>query len=158
MTTRPQTSPHIKDGYAPLGDLVVRALRLFGESAPNTADAEYSNMMLDLGNMVIDIVRTHPYWSMQSPAVDLPYYKHIQEARPVPDMVMLAGLRFLYADQQGSAKTPSLSAQFYQTMNSQLWDLISGPGSAPLTMTIPDGGTNPAYHKDFDPITGRVTK
>ncbi len=84
MATRKSTSPQITSPYAPLEQLVLRALRRYGEMSPSTMDADTMLEFIDYANSVLDDVMGHPYWTK---GVTIPYYTHQTDCRPVPDHV-----------------------------------------------------------------------
>jgi len=54
MAINNDASPHIRNTYAPLSELAVRALRRFGDGAAETVDGETLNLMLDLAQLTIN--------------------------------------------------------------------------------------------------------
>lgn len=131
-----EVTPHIKDGHAPLAELINRALRRFGEFNPSTIDADLSLMMLEFANQVIEDTRAHPYWQ----GGRVPYYTSIHESRPIPDEIMISGLLVYYSGQQHSSKTELYLPLYTQRLNTVLWERMNG--NAPIELTAPDGGTS----------------
>lgn len=152
-------SPNIKDGNSPLDYIMRRVLIRHGESSLDAADDAYIMMMVEFANEVIDQVKAHPYYDEATMAPGgLQYYTSQHDARPVPDSVMLAGLSYMYALQQGSSKTGPLQSIFFQTMNRDLWILLTGSaGSQRLRMRPVDGGTHKANSPTTDVNTGQIT-
>lgn len=109
-------TPHIQDGATSrLEDLSRMVFRRYGDFSASTIEAEALSMMIELANMVIDDVRMHPYAStaLQSE----PYYHAMQDRSTIPDNIMVAGLLFYYAEQQGSERVGSYGPKFARTMN-----------------------------------------
>lgn len=140
MTEKSESNPQIIDGdYSPLEALIVQSLRRFGDFNAQSADGNTILLLLDLANSVIDDVRTHPYWD----GTALDYYTHPSETREIPDSIMRAGLLYYYSDQQNSGKTPSKTAAYLRTLNSQLWYRLNG--NTAIQMIPTDGGSNIGY-------------
>ena len=152
MTAREiSLSPHIRDVNSPLNELAIRALRRYGEFSAGTIDDQTMLMFIELANEIIDIVQAHPYSTDDS----LVYYISQTEARPIPDAVMLAGLLFLYARQQMSAKIQIYEPAFYRALNSHLWLHLNGANaSTKIRMRPVDGGTNPKTSTPTNVNTG----
>jgi len=131
------TNPHIRPKRSPLQTLIMQALRRYGEFHPGTVDGDVSLMFLEFANMVIDDVRMHPY----APDVELPYYESITDVRDIDDQIIVAGLLYHYAFQQGSDKLQLYMPNYYKTMNQQLWHALNG--NTRIQMRVVDGGTNP---------------
>lgn len=129
MTDVRDTNPNIVDGPAPLETLYLSQLRRFGDFRPDTSDGDVALLMLEFANDIIDDIRNHPYWD----ATDLDYYVSTQDARPIPDRIIQAGLLYYYADQQDSEKAPRLAARYYMVMNQELWNRLN-------TVNTTDGG------------------
>lgn len=94
--------------------LALRALRRYGDMSPSTTDGETALMFMDYANSVLDDIMEHPYWDK---GVTLSYYSHPTEKSAVPDTVMLAGLIYRYALDQGSTKTKVYEAEYFRRMN-----------------------------------------
>lgn len=120
------TSPQITDKYAPLDVLTLRALRRYGEMAPSTVDGETTIMFMDYANSILDDIMEHPYWQK---GVELAYYTHQTETRPVPDTLLLAGLIAKYALDQASAKAQRYEADYYKRLNQVLARVKFGVGA-----------------------------
>ena len=112
--------------------------RRYGDFSASTIEAEALSMMIELANMVVDDVRMHPYAStaLQSE----PYYHAMQDRSAIPDNIMVAGLLFYYAEQQGSERVGSHGPKFARTMNQELWRQTAG--NTKIQMRPWDGGTN----------------
>ena len=132
------TSPQIRDEYAPLDVLSLRALRRYGEMAVSTIDGDTALLFMDYGNTILDEIMAHPYWKS---GVVLPYFKHQTEVRPIPDSLLLAGLLSKYANDQDSTKARRYEGEFYRSMNQTLARVRFGV-SPTFEMQVIDYGTN----------------
>lgn len=128
--------PHIKDKFSPLGHLLQNALMMFGDFAPGPGDPHASRMLLSFANQIVEMIRQHPYHD----GTQIDYYTSLDESRPIPDVIMEAGLLALYSAQQNSVKTQMYMPMFYSTMNSVLWGRKNG--NTKIQMKVVDGGTN----------------
>ena len=154
MTANQGTSPHIRDEYTPLQDIVTRMLRRYGDFSVSAIDGDTLIMFLDLANQVIEEINDHPYWDYEP----LDYYNHPTEARPVPDLIMQNGLLFHYSLQQASPKIKIYSKVYYRTLNTLLWrKLNGGKTSQPLRFRVVDGGSNKKHSPATSPLTGQKT-
>lgn len=145
-------TPHIQDGATSrLEDLSRMVFRRYGDFSASTIEAEALSMMIELANMVIDDVRMHPYASTTMQATG--YYTSMQERSIIPDNIMVAGLLFYYAEQQGSERTAAYGPKFARTMNQELWRQTAG--NTKIQMRPWDGGTNKTRTSGTtDPNTG----
>jgi hypothetical protein len=80
----------------------------------------------------------HPYHDN----TDLEYYESIQDSRPIDDIILVQGLLYHYAMQQGSDKIQIYLPTYNSTLNRQLWHKING--NTKIRMTVVDDGTNKA--------------
>jgi len=152
--TESNLNPHLTDGYSDLNALAKGALRRFGDFSSGKLQSSAALMFVDFANMIIDILRAHPYWPKDVP---LSYYKSETETRPIPDTVLQAGLLFYYASQQSSSKAPMYGQMFTRTMNEVLWYNMNG--NTKIQMRIPDNASNPNYVAGkTSKINGLVTK
>jgi hypothetical protein len=117
MATKKSTSPQIANPFAPLEQLVLRALRRYGEMSPSTMDGSFMLEFIDHANSVLDDVMGHPYWKK---GVTVPYYTHQTDARPVPDHIMLVGILARFAMDQESSKGPTFVNEFFLKLNQVL--------------------------------------
>ncbi|WP_066018794.1 hypothetical protein [Endozoicomonas atrinae] len=146
------TTPHIRDSFSPLQDIVTRVLRRFGDFSVSAVDGDTLTMFVDLANLALEEINSHPYWN----ADPLDYYTHPSEVRPVPDLIMQNALLFQYALQQASPKIELYSKVHYQTLNTLLWRrLNNGVGNQPLRARVVDGGSNKHYSPATSPLTGQ---
>jgi len=125
-------TPHISgDNNSRLEDLSRMVFRRYGDFSASTVEAEALSMMIELANMVVDDVRMHPYAStaLQSE----PYYHAMQDRSAIPDNIMVAGLLFYYAEQQGSERVATYGPKFARTMNQELWRATNGNTSIEMT-------------------------
>lgn len=154
MAENSTTNPQVRDSFSPLSTLSMQAIRRFGDFAPGAIDGDVSLMFLEFANLVLDDVRMHPYHD----GSDLDYYQSIDEARPVPDPIMVAGLIYHYAMQQGSQKVEMYMPMYHNTLNQQMWYRVNG--NTKIQMRIPDGGTNPENSSGqiTSPINGLTRK
>ena len=142
------TLPHIKDDYAPLNELIARAIRRFGDFSSSSITGDVQNMFIEFANDVIEEYRSHPYYDGR----ELAYYKSANESRPVPDVIMLAGLIAHYSFQQMSEKTPGYQTLFYKTMNRNMWHDLNG--NTAIQMRPMDGGSNSLLSEPTEVTSG----
>lgn len=141
MTESSHTSPQVSGTeYSPLDALITKALRRYGDFAPETAEGDVTLMFIDFANEIIEELRQHPYWDTTK---QLNYYVSQTETRDIPDVIMIAGLLAKYATQQLSQKAQALVPAYFRTMNLVLYNRMVGNG--PIEMTVVDGGSNPRY-------------
>ena len=117
MATKKSTSPQIVSPYAPLEQLVLRALRRYGEMSPSTMDADTMLEFIDYANSTLDDVMGHPYWTN---GVTIPYYTHQTDARPVPDNLVLQGILGRYAVDKESTKGATYINEYFLKLNQLL--------------------------------------
>lgn len=129
------TSPQIKDGFSPLEQVALRAIRRYGESSPSTGDGESMLTMVDMANEVIDDLLVHPYWPE---GVTIPYYESQFEARDIPDNLLQSGLLAKIAIDLQSKKAPAYTNAYISRMNSILYRMKYGPAPARPEMTVVD--------------------
>ena len=110
-------NPQIRDNYSPLEELIMQALRRHGEFTPSTVDGDVSLMMMEFANEVLEEINSHPYWT----GLQLDPYISIQDARKVPDNIIVLGMLFHYAIQQHSSKAQTASEKYFRTMNQTLY-------------------------------------
>jgi hypothetical protein len=148
--TQSDVNPHIRSSYSPLQTLIMQVLRRYGEFSPGTVDGDTALMFIEFANMVLDEVRQHPYHD----GSDLPYYLSLTDVRQVPDPVIIAGILYHYAMQQGSEKIQFYMPNYFRTLNQLLWHKANG--STQIRMRVPDGGTNwrNSEHVKTNPING----
>lgn len=140
MTELSREAPHLSDDYAPLSNLIERALRRYGEFHAGTEDAETNLMMLEFANQIVDDIRAHPYRDME---VEYDYYQSLEDRVPIADTIMVNGLLAYFALQQLSEKAQVYVPQYTKTMNQQLWYLKNG--NTQLQFRPTDGGSNASY-------------
>lgn len=124
--TDASTSPHIRDEFSPMESLALRALRRYGDMSVSTTDGETILTFIDYANSVLDDVMGHPYWKK---GVVVPYYKHQEEARPIPDNIMIEGLLAKLAVDKESKKARQYMATYFSSMNSVLLRTKFGVGA-----------------------------
>lgn len=139
MSETSNSNPHIRDSYSPLETLCHQALRRYGEFNPGTMDGDVSMMFIEFANQIVDEVRMHPYHD----GTELPYYISLQDSRPIPDPIIVSGLVFHYAVQQGSQKAQMMAPLYFRQMNQSLWHKRNG--NTKLRLRIVDDGTHPSY-------------
>lgn len=131
------------DAYSELDALIESALRRYGDFAPGEASPALRLMLTEFANQIIDDIRMHPYWD----GVDIDYYDHVSEQRPIDDNVVITGLLYRYAEQQGSAKLQIYGPAYYRALNASMWRKING--NTRLRVRPVDGGSN----VQFSPLT-----
>jgi hypothetical protein len=118
-------NPQLGDKFSTLEKLIADALRLYGEMHPSSVDGDAYMMFVLFANDIVDDVNMHPYHTGDG----IDYYYHTQEIRPIPDAIMVRGLAYAYAEQQGSQKMPMLFQRYVKTMNKMLYAIKSGGSS-----------------------------
>ena len=114
----------------------MQALRRFGDFHPGTVDGDVMLMFVEFANMVIDDIRTHPYYD----AVAIDYYQSATDVRKIKDIIIVQGLLHHYALQQGSEKMQMYMPTYFSTLNRELWQAKNG--NTKIQMKVMDGGTN----------------
>jgi hypothetical protein len=132
------TNPHIRENNSPLNTLAMQALRRFGDFHPGTVDGDVMLMFIEFANMVIDDIRAHPYYDK----VAIDYYQSATDVRKIKDIIMVQGLLYHYALQQGSEKMQMYMPTYFATLNRELWQSVNG--NTKIQMKVVDGGTNKA--------------
>lgn len=136
---------------SPLETLARQALRRYGDNAAGVVEAEALLMFIELANLVVDDFRMHPYGTSLDHLVE--YYHSLQDARAIPDNILVQGLLFQYALQQADERMQLYSGQYYKTLNTEMLRRKDGMKKYALIPT--DGGSSPdARTSDFDPQTG----
>jgi hypothetical protein len=130
------SNPQITDKFSDLQTLTTQALRRYGDFAPGSASGDVTLMFIEFANMVVDEVRSHPYWPEDTP---LDYYTSPTDVRPIPDPVVLAGLLFHYSIQQLSNKAQAYQPAYARALNQQLHYAIRG--NERPRFVVQDGGS-----------------
>lgn len=130
------SNPHIAENFSPLNTLALQALRRFGDFNPGTIDGDVMLMFVEFANMVIDQIRMHPYHD----GTEIDYYQHPSDIRPIPDPIIISGILFHYAMQQGSDKLQYYMPTYNTTLNHHLWQKLNG--NTKIQMRVVDDGTN----------------
>tara|TARA_R110001592_G_scaffold88637_2_gene260992 strand:- start:1119 stop:1736 length:618 start_codon:yes stop_codon:yes gene_type:complete len=130
------SNPQIVDGRSPLQTMCMQALRRYGEFSPGTVDGDVLLMFIDFANMVIDDIRMHPYaptkaaTNQSGNAITVPvsfdYYVSLSDTRDIDDIIIVQGLLYHYAMQQGSDKLQMYMPMYHRTLNQQLWRGLNG--------------------------------
>jgi len=131
------TNPQIRENYSPLNTLAMQAIRRFGDFHPGTIDGDVMLMFMEFANIIIDEIRQHPYHD----GTEIDYYQSPTDVREIPDPIIVAGILYHYAMQQGSEKLQFYMPAFHRTLNQQLWHKVNG--NTKIRAHIVDGGTNP---------------
>lgn len=121
--------PNIEDPYSPLNSLIEDAFRRYGNMGIETLDGSIRLMMLRYANRIVEDVRAHPYSSL--PALD--YYVSIDETRPIPDEIVLAGISYYYAKWMRSADWRSFEADYRVSMNQIFFNRKYGSGKIEMS-------------------------
>lgn len=149
-----ETHPNIRDEFTPLNSLIMSALRRYGDFNPGTIAGDVSLMLLEFANLVIDEVNQHPY---REGMPRIPYYVSLEDARDIPDPIIIVGMMAHYATQQMSQKMEIYVPMYNKTMNRLLWDSLNG--NTKLRGKVVDGGSNSRYSNGqiTDPVNGTIT-
>jgi hypothetical protein len=144
------STPHLNSPHASLESLVFQALRRYGDMHPGTVDGEVMMMFVEFANMVIEDLRSHPYWDN----IEMDFYTHPQEIRKVPDSIMVQGLLYHYSVQQQSSKVEAYGPMYFKGMNRVLYNRKFG--NAPIEMSPWDRGVGnrPSGVKSYDTSRG----
>lgn len=149
-------NPQIRDEYSPLNALVTQAMRAYGEFGVSTINEETNLLLLDFANEVVTAYNTHPYGPNEQGLDEVKEYTSVNDARPISDQIMRAGLIAHYATQQGSPKANYYVPRYMRLMNTILWHQLSN-GSGPIKLRQVDDGTNPSnLQGTVNPITGQI--
>ena len=136
-------NPQIAQGVnSDIQSLTMQALRRYGDFVPGSIDGDVILMFIDFANLIIDEIRAHPYYVeayKKGLTKPLAYYTSSTDSRPIPDVVVVAGLLYQYANQQGSNKVQTYMPSFARTLNQQLWGLLQGHDR--IEMNVVDGGS-----------------
>lgn len=130
------TNPQIRENYSPLNTLAMQAIRRFGDFHPGTTDGDVMLMFLEFANQIIDEIRMHPYHDGK----EIDYYQTPTDVRAIPDPIIISGLLYHYALQQGSDKLQIYMPTFHRTLNQLLWQKRNG--NTKIQMRVVDDGTN----------------
>ena len=112
------TNPHLGEPFSALQTLSQQALRRYGDMHPGTVDGEVIMMFIEFANMIIEDLRSHPYWDN----IEIDYYMHPTDHRDIPDSIMVAGLLYNYSVQQQSNKVEAYGPMYFRTMNRILYN------------------------------------
>jgi len=136
VTENSNSNPQIKNGRSPLQTMCMQALRRYGEFSPGTVDGDVLLMFIDFANMVIDDIRMHPYAPTKATTnqsgntitvpVSFDYYESLSDTRDIDDIIIVQGLLYHYAMQQGSDKLQMYMPMYHRTLNQQLWRGLNG--------------------------------
>lgn len=121
-------NPHLTDPYSPLETLMGDAYERFGNMSIETMSGTVKRVLQKFANRIVEDFRVHPY----TYAPDLDYYVSLQDIRPIPDEIMIAGLTFHYAKWQASAKAQMFFTEYYATLNQILYQRKFGSGKVQL--------------------------
>lgn len=128
------TNPHLGEPFSALQTLAQQSLRRYGDMHPGTVDGEVIMMFIEFANMIIEDLRSHPYWDN----IEIDYYTHPTQHREIPDGIMVAGLLYNYSVQQQSNKVEAYGPMYFRTMNRILYNRKFG--NAQIEMSPNDRG------------------
>lgn len=130
------TNPQIRENYSPLNTLVMQAIRRYGDFHPGTIDGDVMLMFMEFANQIIDEIRMHPYHD----GSDIDYYQSPTDVRAVRDPILIQGMLYHYALQQGSEKIQMYMPMYNKILNQMLWQDLNG--NTKIQMKVVDDGTN----------------
>ena len=81
------SNPHLGEPYSSLQTLAMQSLRRYGDMHPGTVDGEVIMMFVEFANLVLEDLRSHPYFDN----LEVDYYTHPTEHRNIPDQIKVAG-------------------------------------------------------------------
>lgn len=141
-------APNISQPYADLDDMITKAIQRFGNMSAQTVQGDVRLMMVGYANVIIEELRAHPYFSIP----DLDYYISLNDKRPIPDEIMIAGLTYYYADWNDSNKAAKFGRAYYKNMNTILYQRKFGTGKIEMN-TVDKDEVNHSYGKPEQPLT-----
>lgn len=144
------SSPHLDTPHANLETLVFQALRRYGDMHPGTVDGEVMMMFIEFANMVIEDLRSHPYWDN----IEMDYYTHPTEIRNVPDSIMVSGLLYHYSVQQQSSKVEAYGPMYFKGMNRVLYNRKFGNAKIEMAPWDRGEGNRPNGKAGYDTTRG----
>jgi hypothetical protein len=139
-------NPHLQDPHSNLEALVMQALRRYGDMHPGTVDGEVMMMFIEFANYVIEELRAHPYWDN----LEMDYYIHMTDVRPIPDPIMVSGLLYQYAIQQQSNKVEAYGPMYFKTMNRILYNRKYGNAEIEMAPWDVSESNAPAGKRSYD--------
>ena len=133
------SNPHLFEDASALAELFRSVILRYGEFSVGTTEGEVGPLFLEMTNLVLDDVRSHPYWT----GGDISYPRSKDEKLVgIPDSIIVSGILAHYATQQQSEKAKTYVPMYQRQMNQLLWYAMNG--NEPIQFRIVDGGTNPA--------------
>ena len=139
-------APHLSEPHATLETLVFQSLRRYGDMHPGTVDGEVMMMFVEFANMVIEDLRSHPYWDN----VEMDYYTHSSETRNIPDSIMVQGLLYHYSVQQQSSKVEAYGPMYFKGMNRILYNRKYGNANIQMSPMDRGEGNEPTGLTAYD--------
>ena len=140
------SNPHLGEPYSSLQTLAMQSLRRYGDMHPGTVDGEVIMMFVEFANLVLEDLRSHPYFDN----LEVDYYTHPTEHRNIPDQIMVAGLLYNYAVQQQSNKVEAYGPMYFRTMNRILYNRKYG--NSKIEISPHDRGSdNLCSNRAYDP-------
>lgn len=139
-------NPHLSEPHSNLEALVMQALRRYGDMHPGTVDGEVMMMFIEFANYVIEELRAHPYWDN----LEIDYYIHMTDTRPIPDPIMVSGLLYQYAIQQQSNKVEAYGPMYFKTMNRILYNRKFGNADIEMAPWDVSDSNAPAGKRSYD--------
>jgi hypothetical protein len=113
---------------------------------PGTVDGEVMMMFIEFANYVIEELRAHPYWDN----LEMDYYIHMTDVRPIPDPIMVSGLLYQYAIQQQSNKVEAYGPMYFKTMNRILYNRKYGNAEIEMAPWDVSESNAPAGKRSYD--------
>ena len=123
-----------------------QSLRRYGDMHPGTVDGEVMMMFVEFANMVIEDLRSHPYWDN----VEIDYYTHPSETRHIPDSIMVQGLLYHYSVQQQSSKVEAYGPMYFKGMNRVLYNRKFGNAKIEMSPLDRGEGNEPSGLTAYD--------
>ena len=122
--------------FSAIENLIVDAFQSYGNQSPATIPGDIKLILLRRSSRIIEDIRIHPY----SSTPDIDYYRALTDVRPIPDVIVSAGLLYQYALWMSSPKAALYAADYYQILNSTLYQRKYGSGKIQMNTVDKEPG------------------